>query len=60
LPEIVASNVAAQGRFWMDQNKKKVSRMKYQYHPIGLVDGTVRTSMSNDNKFSIENKVRHV
>jgi hypothetical protein len=60
LPEITASNVSVQGRFWMDQNKKKASRMKYHYQPVGLVDGTVRTSLSSDDKFSIENKVRFI
>lgn len=60
LPEIIASNVHASGRFWMDHNKKKMSRMKWSYQPIGLIDGTTCTSPSNENKFSIENQVRFV
>lgn len=43
----------------MDVNKKKAPRMKYTYHPVGLVDGTTSQSQSTD-KFSIENKVRFI
>jgi len=59
LPEIVSSNVCVTQRFWMDVNKKKAPRMKYTYHPVGLVDGTTSQSQSTD-KFSIENKVRFI
>lgn len=60
LPEIIASNVSVQQRFWMDHMKKKAPRMKYKYYPVGLVDGTVRTDTSTDDKFSIENKLRFI
>ena len=46
-------------RFWKDVNGKKASRMKYSYRPTGLVDGTVRSALSDD-KFSVENKVKFI
>lgn len=60
LPEIIASNVSVQQRFWDDHLKKKVPRMKFKYHQVGLVDGTSCTSASKDDKFSVENKLRFI
>lgn len=59
LPEIISSNVCVTQRFWQDVNKKKAPRMKYTYHPVGLVDGTTSHDNSDD-KFSIENKVKFI
>ena len=60
LPELTSSNVDCQQRLWMDQNDKKVPRMKFKYGQIGLVDGTTRSALSNHDKFSVYNKVRFI
>lgn len=59
LPEITSSNVSVVQRFWKDVNNKKMSRMKYTYRPVGLVDGTTSSALSAE-KFSVENKVRFI
>lgn len=46
-------------RFWKDVNGKKMSRMKYTYRPVGIVDGTTSSALSAE-KFSVENKVRFI
>ena len=57
LPEIISTNMAVTKRFWKDLAKKKKSREKLKYHPIGIVDGTISSAISED-KFSISNQMK--